>query len=155
MTWTHTGPFFVDSSGKKRSLTVVEKWTKMIASHLFYGWVKRFLFTPVAKKDVSIVEVLLLKILILWTERKLHINFLKNWRNNSTSAATILEQNLYWSLVNSKKRNEIGDTYIFPKGQVASNKNAHKLQHHFWAQFFMLFHMVRSVLFQVLALNTL
>ena len=25
--------------------------------------------------------------------------------------------------------------HIFPKAQVASNKNAHKLQHYFWAQF--------------------
>ena len=35
-------------------------------------------------------------------------------------------------------------THIFLKAQVASNKNAHKLRHHSWAQFFMLFHMVHS-----------
>ena len=44
--------------------------------------------------------------------------------------------------------------HIFQKAQVASNKNAHKLQHHFWAQFFMLFHMMWSILFHVLALKT-
>ena len=45
--------------------------------------------------------------------------------------------------------------HIFLKAQVASNKNAHKLQHHFWAQFFMLFHMMWSILFRVLAPKTL
>ena len=38
---------------------------------------------------------------------------------------------------------------------MASNKNAHKLRHHFCAQFFMLIHMVWSILFRVLALKTL
>ena len=33
-------------------------------------------------------------------------------------------------------------THIFPKAQVATNKNAHNFQHHFWEQFFMFFHMV-------------
>ena len=47
------------------------------------------------------------------------------------------------------------DWHIFEKAQVASNKNAHRLQHHFWAQFFMLFHMMWSILFCVLALKTL
>ena len=47
------------------------------------------------------------------------------------------------------------DWHIFEKAQVASNKNAHRLQHHFWAQFFMLFHMMWSILFRVLALKTL
>ena len=42
----------------------------------------------------------------------------------------------------------------FPKAQVAANKNANNVQHHFLAQFFMLFHMVRSILFGVLALQT-
>ena len=42
--------------------------------------------------------------------------------------------------------------HIFPKAQVASNKND---RHHFWAQLFMLFHMVWSILFRVLALKTL
>ena len=32
--------------------------------------------------------------------------------------------------------------HIFQKAQVTLNKNAHNLQHHFGAQFFMLFHMV-------------
>ena len=32
--------------------------------------------------------------------------------------------------------------HIFQKAQVTLNKNAHNLQHHFWAQFFMLFHMM-------------
>ena len=45
--------------------------------------------------------------------------------------------------------------HIFPKAQVASNKNAHKLLHHFCAQFFMLIRMVWSILFRVLALKTL
>ena len=45
--------------------------------------------------------------------------------------------------------------HIFPKAQVASNKNAHKVWHHFWAQFFMLSHMMWSILFRVLALKTL
>ena len=45
--------------------------------------------------------------------------------------------------------------HIFLKAQVASNKNAHKLRHHFWAQFFMLFHMMWSILLRVLALKTL
>ena len=45
--------------------------------------------------------------------------------------------------------------HIFPKAQVAANKNAHNFQHHFLAQFFMLFHMVWSILFGVLALKTL
>ena len=31
--------------------------------------------------------------------------------------------------------------YIFQKAQVTLNKNAHNLQYHFGAQFFMLFHM--------------
>ena len=44
--------------------------------------------------------------------------------------------------------------HIFQKAQVASDKNAHKLQHHFWAQFFMLFHMMWSILSGVLALKT-
>ena len=45
--------------------------------------------------------------------------------------------------------------HIFPKAQVAANKNAHNFRHHFPAQFFMLFHMVCSILFRVLALKTL
>ena len=45
--------------------------------------------------------------------------------------------------------------HIFPKAQVAANKNAHNFRHHFLAQFFMLFHMVWSILFGVLALKTL
>ena len=45
--------------------------------------------------------------------------------------------------------------HIFPKAQVASNKNAHKLRHHCWAQFIMLFHMMWSILFRELALKTL
>ena len=32
--------------------------------------------------------------------------------------------------------------HIFLQAQVASDKNAHKLRHHFWAQFYMLFHML-------------
>ena len=32
--------------------------------------------------------------------------------------------------------------HIFQKAQVTLNKNAHNLQHHFGAQFFMVFHMV-------------
>ena len=43
--------------------------------------------------------------------------------------------------------------HIFPKAQVAANKNAHDFRHHFLTQFFMLFHMVRSILFRVLALK--
>ena len=37
--------------------------------------------------------------------------------------------------------------HIFPKAQVAANKNTHNFRHHFLAQFFMLFHMVWSILF--------
>ena len=40
--------------------------------------------------------------------------------------------------------------HIFQKSQVTYNKNAHNLQHHFGAQFFMLFHMVWFILFRVL-----
>ena len=45
--------------------------------------------------------------------------------------------------------------HIFPKTQVAANKNAHNFWHHLWAQFFMLFYMVWSILFKVSALKTL
>ena len=45
--------------------------------------------------------------------------------------------------------------HIFPKAQMAANKNAHNFWHHFRKQFFMLFHMVWSILFKVLALKTL
>ena len=45
--------------------------------------------------------------------------------------------------------------HIFQKAQVAANKNAHNFRHHIPAQFFMLFHMVWSILFGVLALKTL
>ena len=44
--------------------------------------------------------------------------------------------------------------HIFQKAQVALNKNAHNLQHHFGAQFFMLFHMVWFILFGVLGQET-
>ena len=47
------------------------------------------------------------------------------------------------------------DSHIFPKAQVATNKNAHNFWHHFLAQFFMLFLLVWSILFGVLALKTL
>ena len=43
--------------------------------------------------------------------------------------------------------------HIFQKAQVALNKNAHNLQHHFGAQFFMLFHMVWFILYGVLGQN--
>ena len=39
--------------------------------------------------------------------------------------------------------------------QVAANKNAHNFWNHFQAQFFMLFHMVWSILIGVSALKTL
>ena len=45
--------------------------------------------------------------------------------------------------------------HIFPKAQVAADKNAHNFWHQFPAQFFMLFHMVWSILFGVLALKTI
>ena len=45
--------------------------------------------------------------------------------------------------------------HIFPKAQVASNKNAHNFIHHIQALFFMLFHMMRSILFGMLALKTM
>ena len=44
--------------------------------------------------------------------------------------------------------------HIFQKAQVTLNKNAHNLQHHFGAQFFMLFHMVWLILFGVLGRET-
>ena len=44
--------------------------------------------------------------------------------------------------------------HIFQKGQVTLNKNAHNLQHHLGAQFFMLFHMVWFILFGVLGRET-
>ena len=44
--------------------------------------------------------------------------------------------------------------HIFQKAQVTLNKNAHNLQHHFGAQFFMLFHMVWFILFGVLGRET-
>ena len=44
--------------------------------------------------------------------------------------------------------------HIFRKGQVTLNQNAHNLQHHFGAQFFMLFHMVCFVLWEVLRQET-
>ena len=44
--------------------------------------------------------------------------------------------------------------HIFQKAQVTLNKNAHKLQHHFGAQFFMLFHMVCFILSGVLGQET-
>ena len=44
--------------------------------------------------------------------------------------------------------------HIFPKAQVTSNKNAHNFQHHFLAQFLMLFHLAWSILFGVLAWET-
>ena len=40
--------------------------------------------------------------------------------------------------------------HIFPKAQVAANKNAHNFWRHLHAQFFMLFHMVGSILFRAL-----
>ena len=43
---------------------------------------------------------------------------------------------------------------IFPKARVALNKNAHNFRPHFLAQFFMLFHMVWSILFGVLGQET-
>ena len=45
-------------------------------------------------------------------------------------------------------------SHIFQKAQVTLNKNAHNLQHHFGAQFFMLFHMVWFILFGVLGQET-
>ena len=39
--------------------------------------------------------------------------------------------------------------HIFQKARVTSNKNAHNLQHHFGAQYFILYHMVGFVLFGV------
>ena len=54
-----------------------------------------------------------------------------------------------YSFINSTCR------HISPKAQVAANKNAHNFWLHFPAQFFMLFHMVWSILFRVLALKTL
>ena len=47
------------------------------------------------------------------------------------------------------------ESHIFPKAQVATNKNAHNFWRHFHAQFFMLFHMMWSILLRVLALKTL
>ena len=44
--------------------------------------------------------------------------------------------------------------HIFQKAQVTLNKNARNLQHHFGAQFFMLFHMVWFILFGVLGQET-
>ena len=44
--------------------------------------------------------------------------------------------------------------HIFQKAQVTLNKNAHNLQYHFGAQFFMLFHMVWFILFGVLGQET-
>ena len=37
---------------------------------------------------------------------------------------------------------------------MTSHKNAHNFQHHFWAQFFMLFHLVWFILFGVLGQET-
>ena len=37
---------------------------------------------------------------------------------------------------------------------MTSNKNAHNFRHHFWAQFFMLFHLVWFILFGVLGWET-
>ena len=48
----------------------------------------------------------------------------------------------------------IWQAHIFQKAQVTLNKNAHNLQHHFGAQFFMLFHMVWFILFGVLGRET-
>ena len=45
-------------------------------------------------------------------------------------------------------------SHIFPKARVAANKNAHNYLEHFWAQSFMLFHMVWFVLFKVLGQET-
>ena len=45
--------------------------------------------------------------------------------------------------------------HIFPKAQVAANKNAHNFWHYFPAQVFMLFHMAWSILFGVLKLKFL
>ena len=47
----------------------------------------------------------------------------------------------------------IGDAFhhIFPEAKMTSNKNAHYVRHHFQEKFFVLFHMVRSILFEVLA----
>ena len=44
--------------------------------------------------------------------------------------------------------------HIFTKAQATSNKNAHNFWHHFQAQFLMLFHLVWSILFRVLAWET-
>ena len=45
------------------------------------------------------------------------------------AAARLVKQAFFWAIFIS---------HIFPKAQVASNKNAHKLRNHFWAEFFML-----------------
>ena len=44
--------------------------------------------------------------------------------------------------------------HIFPKAEVAANKNAHNFKHHFLVQFFILFHLVPSILNGVLAFKT-
>ena len=44
--------------------------------------------------------------------------------------------------------------HIFPNARVTSNKTAHNIRHYFQAKFFMLSHMVWSILLGVLALKT-
>ena len=75
----------------------------------------------------------------------------------ATAAATAHQRIIHWKIeiFQDHEWSRLHITlHIFPKAQVASNKNAHKLRHHFWAKFFMLFHMVRPILFRVLALKT-
>ena len=91
---------------------------------------------------------------VRWCWRKPSTPLWSLWPKGSgtTFIFGLLQHNYFYSYVPSPT--EVKSHIIFPNAQMTSNKMVHKKRHHFLAQFSIPFHMVWSVLLQVLAQKT-